>query len=193
MLNPQDALREYMSLQLAIGFLWPQEIAEAALEYDEELDPAVASRIVETELPNLVRRKLDDQKTWPATTDCDRLDQAFAHLTSAGIIARHNFTCCQNCGFAEIGAEIETEEGNGITPRGFAFYHQQDSEGAAEGYGLCLSYAALGEGEALALAIGHEIVAALTSHGLKSQWDGTLAQRIQVVVDWKRRLDPTAN
>src|SRR5258705_3108158 len=36
------------------------------------------------------RRKRQAEATWPTTTDCDRLDDAFAELNDDGVIALHN-------------------------------------------------------------------------------------------------------
>ena len=47
---------------------------------------------------------LADQATWPERTDSDRLTDAFRALDQAGIVAREDFACCQNCGVAEIVA-----------------------------------------------------------------------------------------
>lgn len=192
--NPEAQIRQFIAERLAGGFLSPEEIAEAALEYDEEIDTAVSGPIVERLLPDLIREKLAAQATWPVVTDCDKLDAALNELTKAGIVCRQNFTCCQNCGFAEIGAEIEDEAARGIKPRGLAFYHQQDTDGAAEGdgrHGLHLSFAAIAgdaDHEPAALRIAHEIVATLASHGLTCDWDGTLGRRIAVNLNWQRRL-----
>jgi len=64
----------------------------------------------------------------------------------------------------------------------------QDTEGAADGYGLYLNYGATEEGEQPALRIGNEIIDALQRHGLKTDWDGTWSKRIGIKIDWKRRL-----
>ena len=35
-------------------------------------------------------RKAAEEASWPNTTDCDRLDQAFEELNARGVIALHN-------------------------------------------------------------------------------------------------------
>ena len=52
---------------------------------------------------------------WPATTDCDRLDAAFAELEGAGIAARANFTCCSTCGESELGNVMNEVAEQGIS------------------------------------------------------------------------------
>ncbi len=197
--TPETDLRAFLERALAGGFDHPEDIAEAALEYDPDIGTDAAAAFVEKLLPELIRAKLAVQVAWPAVTDCDRLDAAFEELTRSGIVGRQNFTCCQNCGFAEIGAEIDVEQARGIFPRGFAFYHQQDTEGAAEGdgsHGLHLSFGAMTTDKALyepaAIAIGREVVATLVRHGLVCEWDETLGKRIAVKLNWKRRLATSA-
>ena len=67
------------------------------------------------------RRILEDETAayhheaagWPALTDHDRLEQAFAALETQGVVCRQNFTCCGTCGVAEIGDDREIEEIDG--------------------------------------------------------------------------------
>jgi hypothetical protein len=198
--NPEAGLRDFMVRALAGGFTSPEDIAEAALDYDPDIGTQAAAAIVQKLLPELVRAKLASEAAWPAVTDCDRLDAAFADLTKAGIVCRQNFTCCQNCGFAEIGAEIDDEAARGIVPRGFAFFHQQDTESATEQdgrHGLHLSYGALTSDKdahaAASVAIGRDVVAVLAGHDLICDWDGTLGSRIRVKLDWQRRLAVSAS
>jgi hypothetical protein len=139
----------------------------------------------------MVREILDmhlrEQASWPIPTDCDRLDAAFAALEQAGIVCRQHFSCCGTCGVSEIWEEMDTARDTGLDVRGYAFYHVQDTESAVEGYGLYLNYGAVEDGEAPALAIAHEIVAALEQHRLRVHWDGQWSRRIGVALDWKRR------
>jgi hypothetical protein len=64
----------------------------------------------------------------------------------------------------------------------------QDTQSAAEGYGLYLSYGGVEAGEEPALRVGNELIDALQRHGLKTEWDGNWSKRIAVKLDWKRRL-----
>src|SRR5262245_38512337 len=52
----------------------------------QELEPAVR-RITD----ELIAEHLREQATWPAVTDYDRLDAAFAELDASGILARQNY------------------------------------------------------------------------------------------------------
>lgn len=198
--SPLDVFRRLLADWVATGYESREDLIDRASDYladleDDEADGAeIAPKIlVEREVDTAIQTQIEAQKAWPTVTDCDRLDAAFAELERGGIVARQNFTCCQNCGFAEIGAEIDDVKAAGHDVSGFVFFHQQDSEAAAGGYGIHLSYATLQEGkapavEAAATAMVREVIGTLERHGLKPDWDGTLAKRVHVPLDWKRRF-----
>lgn len=182
-------VRDFVTREVAAGFVDPDGIAEAAVEtFEEEADADLLEPVARRLVAEAVADHRAAEATWPDVTDCDRLDEALAELTRAGIVCRQNFSCCGNCGRVEIGAEIEDEESAGLVARGYAFYHHQDTEAAVGGSGVHLNYGAVGPGEAAGLGVAAEIVAALGRHGLAARWDGRLATRIQVELDWKRRL-----
>lgn len=181
-------LREKIQADVVAGFYDEDVILTHVGDYfEEEIDPATVRR----EAPQLLREVLAEHAraaaTWPAVTDCDRLDAAFAALEADGVIARQNFTCCMTCGSTEIWDEIQVATDAGLPARGYAFYHSQDTDAAVEGRGVYLAYGACEEGEAPALAVGHQIVAALTAQGLSPEWNGSWDQRIALPLDWKRR------
>ncbi|MFH5803911.1 DUF6891 domain-containing protein [Alienimonas sp. DA493] len=195
-----DDLRRYVREYVRAGFLPAEDIpAQAADVLLGEADAAVLLKAAEGYLAQEVAAHAAEQVDWPAVTDCDRLDAAFAALEAAGVVCRQNFSCCGNCGVAEIGAEMDGAAAAGKRIRGYAFYHMQDTESAVDGYGLCLNYGPRWE-EGLtdadyaprATAIGREVAAALADAGLAVDWDGSLNRRISVTLDWKRRQPATA-
>jgi len=97
------------------------------------------------------------------------------------IVARQNFTCCQNCGHSEIGDEMSESS------RGYTFFHMQDTDGAIEGGGLYLAFGSTDADGTAEIAIGKEIASAVRAAGLKVEWDETNRARIFVTVDWKKR------
>ena len=151
-------------------------------------DPDALRAFASGELERLWIDQRAVESTWTGRTDCERLDQAFAELEGGGIVCRQNFSCCGNCGAAEIGDEFAEVEATGVRVRGYAFYHQQDTDAAIEGYGVYLNYGAEAPGEGPALAIAREIVAVLHSHGLKPKWNGNWRERIHVPLEWRRRF-----
>ncbi|MCC7250802.1 hypothetical protein [Hyphomicrobium sp.] len=169
-----------------------EEAVEYVLDEHEDADAETVERICEAEIDKAFAAHLAAQATWPEITDCDRLDRAFEALNDGGIVARHDFSCCQNCGLAEIGEEIQGAIDAGFDVSGFAFYHTQDTDNAAEGHGLYLTYGHVDGGEDNSVAVGRVIVDALRKAGLDTEWDGTLRKRIGVRLDWRRRIPATA-
>jgi hypothetical protein len=185
--DPMDELREHVRTDLRMGFVPVEDIAESVMDLVETDDADEMLAVVE----ELVRSESEafrrEQAGWPAVTDCDRLDLAFQELERRGIVARHHFSCCMNCGSREIWGEVDDAADAGMQARGYAFYHEQDTARAADGGGLFLAYGAF-EDDAKA-AVGHEVAAVLHAQGLTTEWDGSPDRRIQVTLDWKRRRD----
>src|SRR5215469_4841948 len=128
-----EELEDLVTRRVREGFDRFEEIVEDVVECladdhpDTNLEP-----LVRTAATAAWDRAREEQISWPVPTDCDRLDRAFAALERSGVVARQNFTCCQNCGHAEIDDEIgEASKQRRIV--GYTFYHFQDTERAAEG------------------------------------------------------------
>lgn len=183
-----DDIHGYVRSQVDAGFADADTIITITLDvYESEADPALLLPHVQRFVHEVIAAQREEQANWPAVTDCDKLDAAFTALEAAGIVCRQHFSCCGTCGSAEIWDEIALVEEAGQSARGYAFYHVQDTESAVAGYGLYLNYGAVEDGEAAALGVAHEIVAALNQHGLQTHWDGRWSRRIGVTLDWKRR------
>lgn len=182
-------IEQYAANFVRAGFMTREEIIAALLDwFDGTMDEGRLRPLAVQATDNAIKDQRCAEREWPALTDCDRLDLAFDKLEDSGIVARQNFTCCRTCGHAEIGEEIEAAIARGAAVRGYAFYHRQDTERAAEGGGLHLAYGALTPGEDALLAIAREIVAALKSCGLNAEWNGVARQTIGVSLDWRRRF-----
>ncbi|MEO7170549.1 MAG: hypothetical protein ABIY39_09270 [Sphingomonas sp.] len=183
-----DWLRDSIRRDVATGFYDEDAIlVQAVASFEEEFDPPLLRSEAQRLLREALAEHREAQRDWPERTDCDRLDDAFAALEAKDIISRQHFTCCGTCGANEIWDEIDAVHKAGRPTRGYAFYHVQDTERAAEGGGLYLNYGACEEGEEAALAVAKDIVTHLEAHGLRTEWDGSWAQRIGVSLDWKRR------
>jgi hypothetical protein len=146
-----------------------------------ESDPPITTAQARVILAPLWRERVAAQAGW-GTTDCDRITAAFADLDRKGIVAREHFACCQNCGTAEIWDEADDE------PRGYTFFHMQDTESAVAG-DLHLSYGSRSNLPEATVAIGREVVEALEAHGLRTEWDGSTRTRILITdLNWQKRL-----
>jgi hypothetical protein len=180
--NLDDEIRAFVRQQVAMAELPAAAIVAETVEYlDGEAAPDLIEELAWAVVAEELTAHLADQESWPEVTDSDRLTAAFRALSAAGIVARENFACCQNCGVGEIGAEAR----RGVEPRGYTFYHRQDAERGVDGSGVWISYGVF-EG-ASAAEIGAEVTAALRAAGLAVNWDGDAGRRIHVPLRWQRR------
>lgn len=185
------AAKQITDLKWREGFLSEGEIVHWVVEaLDDEYPDTNTEDIVNKALDASITEFQLEQATWPSETDCDRLDAVFAELDDRGLVARQNFSCCQNCGHGEMLAEME-EQASTHPVRGYVFYHMQDTERAADGDGLYLAYGDESEEPDRHAQIGREISEALINAGFTPRWNGTAAQRIFVPIEWRKRR--TAN
>lgn len=104
-----DDLRAFIAYRVREGFESAHEIMENVHDwaYDkyerDDMLPEIKRLTAE-----LIAAHRAAQAEWGPSTDCDRLDEAFAALNRQGIVARQDFSCCNNCGFTEIWDEKGT-------------------------------------------------------------------------------------
>jgi hypothetical protein len=184
-----DDLHDFIKIQVAGGYAPAEEIIEdaTALFAESGMDPAPVRYAARTITDQVLAAHLAEQVAWPEPTDNDRLDAAFAELDGNGILARQHFACCETCGAREIHDELDQAEKTGRTMRGFTFFHRQDTEHAVGGEGLYLSFGSIDRDGPATVAIGHEVVDALTRHGLSPAWNGKQVHRISLPLVWCRR------
>ena len=180
---------EKAQLAIAEGYQSPEEIEENLLEQFElnSTEPNRA-RVRQTVRRALAEHEIE-QQGWPAETDCDRLDRAFAALEAIGVVARQNFTCCNTCGRYEIRGEMAQEQSQGRQLIGYTFFHSQDTESAAAGGDLFLSYgpSSLTTTDESVLAVGRIVATTLRNAGFQVEWGENPARKIQVKMSWQRR------
>ena len=176
----EDEITPFVRTRVALGEQPCAAIIEETVDYlVDEADPAAVAAVAWRVAEEAFAAHLAAQATWDDITDSDRLTLGFTALDAAGIVARENFTCCQNCGHSEIGSEAAPGA------RGYVFYHQQDAERAADGEVLYLAYGGFGAtGDA---RVGAEVAEALTRQGLMVDWSGDVTKRIRVPRRWQRR------
>jgi hypothetical protein len=184
-----DDLHEFIRVQVAAGYTAPAEIVEEAVELftDVAFDVAGLRAAAQAVTDQAVAAHTAEQSEWPALTDCDRLDAAFAELDRAGIVARQHFSCCGTCGSHDIHGEVERARKAGTATRGFTFFHVQDTEHAVNGESLYLSYGSVSKDKGESVAIGHEVFDVLSRHGFSPVWNGKIAHRIGLPLRWQRR------
>ncbi len=183
-----EDLRAFIAYRAREGFESVHEIIENATDHFlgkhqcDDLRPEIKRITAE-----LLAAHRAEQSRWEGSTDCDRLDEAFAALNRQGIVARQDFSCCNNCGFTEIWDEVDAEEKRQPV-EGYVFYHLQCTEQAIKSGQLLMAYGCIEENENAFHRVAEKIVAELRQVGLNASWQGTAGHPI--IVDgivWHRR------
>ncbi|MFC1443165.1 hypothetical protein ABUW04_33505 [Streptacidiphilus sp. N1-10] len=179
-----DLLTARVREVIAGGYATRAELAELAEEYLVSQDHRPVSPAQATLLADRMwMERVEEQARWEGETDPERISRAFTALEAAGITARENFTCCRNCGHAEIAAEAAPGA------RGFVYFHSECTDAAVSGHGLVLLYGGFDGSAEAATVIGREVVAAVAATGLPVEWDGSPERAITVTpLNWRRRL-----
>lgn len=121
-------------------------------------------------------------------TNADKLNALFKELRRRDLVARQNFMCCGGCAAAAIGEDVRKRG-----KRGGVYYHRQDAErlrpsdrercyGRRGAQSVFLGYGSADGDEGVAQAIGADIVAAAALVGLRTEWDGSAARRVEVLL-----------
>ncbi|MDJ0365615.1 hypothetical protein QMK33_10660 [Hymenobacter sp. H14-R3] len=168
------------------GFYLAEEVVDMLSEQLKDEEEAADEPLLQRLIAQEFAAKQQAEATWPASTDCDRLDQAFATLKDAGIVCLHNAGYTMSDGLDDVAEALD--EHQSAATKGYCFYHAQDLERAAAGSGLWLAYGSLDDEAATKKLVGQHIQAAMQESGLVVEWDGDSKSRIQLPhIDWKRR------
>ncbi len=183
-----DNLREFIAYRVREGFESAHEIVENAHDwaYDRYERDNLLPEIKRLTAEALAAHQAE-QTGWGPRTDCDCLDAAFAALNARGIVARQDFSCCNNCGFTEIWDEVEEAEKHQPV-EGYVFYHLQCTERAVKTGQLLMAYGCVEDDPEAFQRVGNAIVAELRRVGLNASWGGTAGHPIVVEgLVWRRR------
>jgi hypothetical protein len=187
MADALEDLREFIAYRVREGFESVHEIVENATDYafgklEGDFEPEIKRLTAE-----LIVAHRSEQVEWGPSTDCDRLDEAFATLNRQGIVARQDFSCCNNCGFTEIWDEVEEAEKQQPV-EGYVFYHLQATERVVESGQLLMAYGCVDDDPQAFQRVTNMVVAELRRVGLNATWGGTAGHPIVVEgIVWRRR------
>jgi hypothetical protein len=181
-------LRSFIAFSVQEGFDSIHEMMENAQHYALERHGRDDLQLeIKRIVAELLTAHQTDQSHWESPTDCDRLDEAFAALNRQGIVARQNYSCCNNCGFTEIWEEVQQEEAHQPV-EGYVFYHLQCTQRAIKSGQLLLAYGCVDEDEASLIRVANKIVAELRRVGFDADWKGTADYPIVVNgIEWRKR------
>lgn len=131
----------------------------------------------------MVQECLEEEKSWPGQTDCEKLSLVFKKMSDNGIVAKEDFTCCGTCGSSEIHDHAKDDD------YGYVFYHQQDTDSVFESGKLYMGYGRVNNSNKSMSEVASEIVNYLKEAGFNVSWNGSVQTRILVQnLDWKKRV-----
>lgn len=185
MKGAEQTAREYVERYVRYGFYRPAEVARIVGDdvLGGELPRARVRALVKAE----VARQQAEQESWPAVTDCDRLDEAFAALRAVGILAIHNAGMTPSEGVDEMSEQYHAAGGEKSGILGYCFYHRQDMEYALEYRSLGLAYGAIDGDAARGVEIGQRVRSALETAGLGVAWSGAITDKLDIIpFHWQR-------
>ena len=166
------------------GFRTPTEVENAV---GDIIEPGADEARLRAAVGHEFARKKAAEASWPDTTDCDRLDRAFADLAAEGVIALHYAGNTMSDGLDDVTDALEVSDRAAV--KGYCFYHGQDVERAVRGGGLWIAFGSFDRDPSSKAQIGSVVTSALEKVGLDVDWNGDPEARILLSkFDWKRRL-----
>jgi hypothetical protein len=131
-------------------------------------------------------RKQSAELEWPAITDCDRLDEAFAALERRKVLGLHNAGYSMSAAHGEAYFELQVR--SHVDYVGYCFYHEQDIDTSIESGDLYIGFDDTQEGSPMMEDVARIVVEELAAAGLDPVWDGDRNARIHLKgFIWQRR------
>ena len=130
-----------------------------------------------------------EKLTYPAITDCDRLDAAFTKMNERGLIAIQNAGYTQSDGYDDV-SQIYSRHPAKESILGYCFYQGQDLERAIRGDGLYLAFGPVdpAKEQTVGIDVGHIVREELENAGLSVDWNGTFEKRLSIPkLNWQKR------
>lgn len=204
----RETLRRYIRGELRLMKNDHQGILDACRDsyIEDECPESERETFVLFAADELIRTQAQlasEQSAWPAETDCDRLDRVEVALRDRGILLWQVSPCCDTCTLSELPDRIDVindrYQGFRDLIRGYAFFIDQNMPEMLSDSTKLSVY--LGYGwfspdnsevsaeiyETNALCIAREVSECLRREGFEVDWDGDLARKIGVSINWQRR------
>lgn len=186
----QDVI-DLIRQEVLFGFDNEAEILEATWDLEADYGEKLDGEWVRHMIAEYYNTRQAETNQWEKPTDFDRLAKSFDELNRAKIIALHKAGYTKQDGYSDVG-EVRGHLQPGIEPIGYCFYHMQDLERAIdpEIRNLFLAFDDIGQDDEKAVWVGKKIVATLNKNGLKTEWNGTVDQRIEIKdIRWQKVPD----
>lgn len=186
----QDVI-DLIRQEVLFGFADEAEILEAMWDLETDYGETLNEEWLKHRIAEYYTAYREEGRRWEQTTDYDRLASAFDELNREKIIALHKAGYTKQDGYSDVGEVMEHLHPD-VKPIGFCFYHTQDLERAIDPgiRNLFLAFDDIGQDDEKAVLVGKKIVTKLNEHGLKTEWNGTVDQRIEIKdIRWQKAPD----
>ena len=195
----EHEIKKDIYLFTASGFFDKEDIFEeiSDLYYDHQISHQIINSFIEEAFKN----KLQEEKSYPHFTDCDRLKKVFDILyLDHQILAMHLAGLNDYEGEEDVFDWYFEEKENDKTPIGYCFYNQQDIDDLIEKKSNTLQLAfgdftfvkelELNKNKDLSINIGIKIIEILKTQNFETRWDGNYYSKIEVLnFNWQNRLE----
>lgn len=186
----QDVI-DLIRQEVLFGFADEAEILEATWDLEADYGETLNEEWLKQTIADYYTAYQEESRRWKQPTDFDRLARAFDMLNREKIIALHKAGYTKQDGYSDV-SEVISMLSSSIKPAGYCFYHTQDLERAIDPTirNLFLAFDSIPQNDEQAVLIGNKIVATLHENGLKTAWDGTVDQRIEIKdICWQKVPD----
>ena len=176
---------DQIKVQVWGGFESADEVQEMITDILEE---GADEEMLREQVGIEFQKKQEAEKSWPSSTDFDRLDAVFESLNRKGILCLHNAGYTMSDGHEDANEALHMQDASNYF--GYCFYHGQDLERAVFGKGLMLAYDHVDGDVPEKLKVAESLRNELVAAGFTVEWDGSTNQRIDIPnFDWKHRSE----
>ncbi|WP_417876847.1 DUF6891 domain-containing protein [Winogradskyella sediminis] len=186
----KDEAIEQLEKDILFGFENEDDLLDSicAMFYDEsDFD----EKWLKQEIDIRLKKHQAESQQWEKPTDFDRLVKSFDELNKNKIVSLHRAGYTKSDGEEDCYEIITDLKEIGISVKGYCYYHTQDLERAiGEEKMLFIGFDSYNHDDELAKEVAKEIVSVLTDNGFKTNWNGSVDSRIEILnIDWKKTVD----
>ncbi len=165
------------------GFDSPADVQQMVSDIlEDDADEKMLRNAVLTEFS----KKKEAEKSWPKTTDVDKLRIAFSKLKKRGILCLHNAGVTNSDGHDDANDALKSTPKN--TYFGYCFYHRQAINTAVAGKGLMIAFDHVKGDVPDKIKVGLYIQEELEKLGLKTHWNKKPNKKINIPkINWQNR------
>lgn len=173
-----DEIKKTIRFYVWSGYYDQNEVFDIVIDEVDYIEAEV-ERILREAIDREFRTKREIEKSWPAITDCDRLDDVFHVLQGRGILTRHRCGMTIQDGLDVIG-RLYNESGDKRSELvGYCFYHLQDMEAAISGkVGLWMAFGGFPPTHEQSVLVGQLIIQEFGRVGFTIEWNGNSESRL---------------